>query len=101
MSVIRGIVQEEEERLKSLLEYYSEQLKEFPRGSVRIRELKGNQYAYLVYREEGRVKNEYLGSILSEKVQQTIEQANQRNKIRAQQKEAMVILKEVKGMLRG
>ena len=66
MSVlISGWLLDEYRRLKEVLPYYEEKLKGFPKGSISIRKVGNEEYAYLNYREDGKMKSEYIGSVFS------------------------------------
>jgi len=99
--VIRGILEEEKERLVRLVKRYSTDLEDLPKGSLRIRELKGHKYAYLVYREGQKVVNKYLGNASRKDVQELQERVEKAKTIRQLKKDAMASIKEIEGMLRG
>jgi hypothetical protein len=99
--VIRGVLLEEQERLKRLLKRYSAELDVLPRGSVRQKVIKGKEYAYLVYREGKKVINEYLGSAERKDVQKIMSDAVRAKKIKDGYKDVQHSLKDLERMLRG
>ena len=62
MSVIKNIWAEEFERKKRICEFAKEELKEYPKGSVQKKEVKGKEYCYLVWRDKGKVVSKYIGN---------------------------------------
>ena len=62
MSIIKGVLEEEYERLKRMEIAYSSRINELPKGSIQIKTIKGRKYAYLVRREGNRVVSQYLNT---------------------------------------
>jgi len=62
MSIIKGVLEEEYERLKRMEIAYSSKINELPKGSIQIKTIKGRKYAYLVRREGKRVVSQYLNT---------------------------------------
>lgn len=62
MSIIKGVLEEEYERLKRMEIAYSSKINELPKGSIQIKTIKGRKYAYLVRREGKRVVSKYLNT---------------------------------------
>jgi len=56
---------------------YEKELAKLPKGSLIKKKIKGNEYYYLVVREEGKVKFIYKGKRVSEKEQQKYKQAKE------------------------
>ena len=100
MSVLRGILKEEHQRLKALLKMYGSEAKAFPKGSISLKHIRNGEYAYLAYRKRGRVCFDYLGAASSEQVQNMKQKVAERRKLEALVKKAKENLKEVEGMLR-
>jgi hypothetical protein len=96
MSVLRGVLKEEKQRLKALLRLYGSEVKAFPRGSISLKRIRNGEYAYLAYRKKGQIHFDYLGLASSESVQKIAE----RRKLEALVKKAKTNLKEVERMLR-
>jgi len=66
MSVIRGILEEERDRLEELYIFYKEKIAEAPRGSISVKERGGNRYIYLARREDKKIVFEYVGKDVPE-----------------------------------
>jgi hypothetical protein len=69
MSIIKGMLQEEYERLKSLLAKYQAEVSKLPAGSVSEKQIKGNRYAYIARRRKSKIEFIYIGRASSPKVQ--------------------------------
>jgi len=61
MEILKGVLREELERLKSLKKNYENRLNNHPKGCLIRKEIKGNVYYYLNYRHDGKGVFEYLG----------------------------------------
>ena len=60
--MIRGMLEEEMERLIRHQKLYSTKINELPQGSIQLRSIKnGRKYVYLKYREGTRVVQKYIG----------------------------------------
>ena len=78
MSVVVDVIQEESERLRSLIRLYDDKIAELPKGSL-SEKVRGNRlYYYLAYRVGSSVKFDYIGPQNSEKVKDIREQFEQR-----------------------
>ncbi|MZP31208.1 hypothetical protein GTO91_15985 [Heliobacterium undosum] len=60
MSIIKGVLIEERERLIEMEKMIKKRIEQLPKGSIRIRKLGKKEYRYFVYREGSKVKNQYL-----------------------------------------
>lgn len=98
---IREILEEELENSLRMEREYSAQLEKLPKGSLSRRVRNGHEYFYIVYREGGKVRLDYLGKEVSDEVKQKYEEAkvkraqlrNLRSKVRGQ-------IKFIEGVLR-
>lgn len=85
MSIIKGVLEEEYERLKRMEIAYSSKINELPKGSIQIKTIKGRKYAYLVHREGRKVVSRYLNS-----------DENQMNLLRRQIEQRKKFVKEIR-----
>jgi len=99
MSVLRGVLKEEKQRLKALLRMYGSEVKALPRGSISIKHIRNGEYAYLAFRNKGGVQFDYLGEATSEPVQKMKQKIAERRKLAALVKKAKANLKELERML--
>ncbi len=60
--MIDTVIAKEKLRMIQLKDAYENELKEFPRGSLLIRESGGRQYCYFRYRDGKRVITKYAGT---------------------------------------
>ena len=60
-TVIYSTLQEEKKRNIEMQKVYSQQIKSLPKGTVIIKNVSGNKYYYLKYRQNSMVKTDYLG----------------------------------------
>jgi hypothetical protein len=99
MSPIKSILKEELQRLERLCQKYREEINKLPRGSISEKERKGNSYAYLAFREDGKVRFEYIGNIQSDKVKELRRLVEERRRYEGLMKQAQKNLKELKKLL--
>jgi len=99
MSVFQDLLKEEIKRLSELKEKYEKEIENFPKGSLSNKIRNGKSYLYLAYRENNKVKFEYIGKEDSEKVQIIRELVAKRqdisNKLRQVNKELKELTKSV------
>jgi effector-binding domain-containing protein len=100
--VIKSILREELENSLRMKKRYEQELAKLPKGSLVKRAIKGHDYYYLVYRENGKVKCVYKGKSPSEKdllrYQQAKELRTKHRKVLSQLKKQ---IRYLKGVLRG
>jgi hypothetical protein len=101
MSVIRGILEEERDRLEELSVFYKEKIAEAPRGSISVKERGGKKYIYLARREDKKIIFEYVGKDIPKVRDALNERIRQRKEYQAKLLQARENLKEVKRALRG
>ena len=100
--IIKGVLREELENSLRMKKRYEQELAKLPKGSLVKRLIKGNEYYYLVYREDGEVKSIYKGKSVPRKELLKYQQAKER---RAKYRSALSQLKKqiryLRGALRG
>jgi len=67
---IKGVLREELENSLRMQQRYEEELAKLPKGSLVKRVIKGNEYYYLVFREDGKVRSVYKGKSSPEEIAQ-------------------------------
>ena len=60
-SVIFGMLQEEKQRNLEMQEAYRREIESLRKGSIMIKRVSTHTYYYLRYREENKVRNDYIG----------------------------------------
>ena len=98
---IKGILREELENSQRMKVRYEEELSALPRGSLVKRVIKGNEYFYLVYRENGKVRSEYRGKSTPEEIALYRNTKAKRAQYRSQLSKVKKQIRFLKGVLRG
>ena len=101
MSIIKGILEEELNRLKELSVFYKKKISESPRGSISVKERNGKRYIYLARRKDKKVVFDYIGKDVPEVRKVLSEQMRQRKEYQAKLRQVKENLKEVERSLRG
>lgn len=60
MSVLEDVLEEEYARSSRLLGLMEQEISLLPKGSIRMRNIKGHEYCYLNYRVGDKVKSDYV-----------------------------------------
>ena len=60
MSVLEDVLEEEYARSSRLLGLMEQEIGLLPKGSIRMRNIKGHEYCYLNYRVGDKVKSDYV-----------------------------------------
>ncbi len=99
---IKSILREELANSRRMKKRYEEELAGLPKGSLVKRKIKGRQYYYLVYRENGKFRADYVGPSVPGKKLEIYRRARE---LRAKYRNALAVLKKqiryLKGALRG
>jgi hypothetical protein len=99
MNALQSVLKEELQRLERLCHKYREEIAKFPKGSISDKDRSGRPYAYLVYRNSGRIVFKYLGRARAEKVMKIRENIKSRKRLESLLKKAQGNLKELKRAL--
>jgi hypothetical protein len=99
---IKSVLKEELQNSLRMLKRYEKELSKLPKGSISKRSIKGNEYYYLVYREDGKFHSEYKGKSVSPRelkkyAEAKIMRAKYRNSISRLKKQ----IRYLRGALRG
>ena len=60
MAVLKEMFKEEKERLLRIKKFYMEKIQKLPKGSIVFKKRGNREYPYLVYRDNDKVKTDYL-----------------------------------------
>ncbi|MFC1461051.1 hypothetical protein ACFLQR_00850 [Verrucomicrobiota bacterium] len=100
--VIKSVLKEELANSLRMEKRYERELSKLPKGSISKRNIKGHEYYYLVYRENGKFKSVYKGKSVSDK---ELKKYSQAKDLRSKYRKALSQLKKqiryLKGALRG
>ena len=100
-SIIKGVLKEEYERLKRLIQAYKKEIQKYPKGSISIKQKRERFYAYLAYWKNGSAHFKYLGPASAAKVKKIEQQIKDRRKCESLLKEAKIYFKEVSKVTHG
>lgn len=98
---IKSILREELENSLRMKEKYEQELSKLPKGSLVKRTIKGNEYYYLVYREEGKVKSDYRGKVSKSEIQKYKKAKEYRAKYRKLLSQVKKQIRFLRSTLRG
>ena len=101
MGIIKGVLEEEYKRLRSLSEKYRQDVSRLPAGSVSIKEISGHKYAYLARRKGKKVLFEYVGKASDPEVKSLQADIKKRKEIEAKRKSIKKDLKELERAIGG
>ncbi len=101
MSVVQHILNEELERLEGLARKYQRDINNLPKGSLSKKRRNGKTYIYRAYRENDKVKFDYIGRESSEAVREAVQQREQRQKYIGDLRRIKKDIKEIKRTLYG
>lgn len=101
MSILKDVLSDEYERLKSLEEWYKQEILSLPKGSISLKKRRDREYLYINYRENNKVKSDYVGFAASEKAVDTANKIKQRKNYEEELKTVKQDLKELKRALYG
>ena len=73
MSVLEGVLEEEYARSSRLFGLMEQEIDLLPKGSIRMRNIKGHEYCYLNYRVGDKVKSDYVPAAEVDELQAKIE----------------------------
>jgi hypothetical protein len=99
---IKGVLREELRNSRRMKKRFEKELASLPRGSLVKRKIKGGEYYYLVYRDRGEFRADYVGRGVSEK---KLEKYRVAKELRAKYRNSVSRLKKeiryLEGALRG
>jgi hypothetical protein len=99
-TVVYGMLHDEKRRNLEMQETYKREISSLPKGTVIIKNVSGNEYYYLKYRQNEKIKTDYLGKDIKavESVQREIEKRkhlqNVLKRLRAEYKQICKVVKD-------
>jgi len=100
--VIKSVLREELQNSLRMKKQYERELAKLPKGSLVKRIIKGHEYYYLVYRENGNFKSIYKGKSVTKRELKKYQDAKE---LRAKYRHSLSKLKKqiryLEGVLRG
>jgi len=101
MNILISTLKEELATAKRLEKKYMKRIGELPRGSFISRDIRGKQYGYLTFRENGKVKQEYLGCLNEDRISFYRNAMSQRAEYKRKLKSVREQMKIINRALRG
>jgi len=101
MALVFDILEEEKHRLIDLKARYERELSKLPKGTPSRKKRGNREYLYLAYRQSGKVKFEYIGSVDSEAAHEVGEQVLRRKNLEKNLAQVEKNLADVERGLRG
>ena len=101
MGVIQGVLREELANSIQLQNGYKRELAKIPKGSLIKKKIKGHPYYYLVLRDKGKVKFQYLGKLSAGEIHQFEDYKKLKAKYRELYRQSEQRIKFIQRALRG
>lgn len=101
MGVIKGVLKEELENSLRMKKDYERELAKLPKGSLVRKTIKGRDYYYLVFRDQGKVRFVYKGKLSDGEIKKYHEVKEFRAKYRTLLSRTKKQIRYLKGVLRG
>jgi len=101
LEILNGVLKEELERLKKLEKSYAKKIAELPRGSLIKKNIRGNIYYYLNYRESKKGVFEYIGKLNKEALDKMNEKIKERKKLEKLKRQVKKDIKKLEKMING
>ena len=98
---IKSVLKEELKNSVQMQKSYERELAKLPKGSLVKRNIKGHEYYYLVYREEGKVRSIYKGKVSQSEIQKYKSAKEYRAKYRKLLSQVKVQIRFLRRVLRG
>jgi len=101
MNVLISTLKEEMATVKRLEKKYLAKINELPKGGFITRTVRGRKYGYLTYREDGKVKQRYLG-LLDDKTLQSyrlaiVQRIEYKRKLKSVREQKKIINRALRG----
>ena len=100
MSIVMDVMQDELKRNLEMQAAYNKEIASLPKGTIIIKKIRNREYLYLLYRAEGKVRTDYIGSkekIFIEDIKKNIDKRkyfqNTLKKLLKEEKEIRKVLK--------
>jgi hypothetical protein len=98
---IKGVLNEELKNSIRMQKIYERELAKLPKGSLVKRNIKGYEYYYLVFREEGKVRSVYKGKVSQSEIQRYNSAKRDRAKYRKLLSQVKKQIRFLRSALRG
>jgi len=99
-TIIKGILEDELERTRRMLNTYVEKYNSLKKGSIYVRTIGGSRYSYLSYRDGKKVISEYIGPAGCKEEKNIKDQIEERKRIKNLIKDMKLEQKEIERALK-
>jgi len=100
MKILNGVLNEELDRLNKLKKNYEKQIAKLPKGSLIRKNVKGNIYYYLNYRQEKKKIFKYIGKLPKKELGNLLDKIEERRKLEKLNKQVKKDIKKLEKMIK-
>jgi len=100
MKILNSVLNEELDRLNKLKRNYEKQIAKLPKGSLIRKNIKGNIYYYLNYRQEEKKIFEYIGKLPGKELKNLSDKIEERRKLEKLNKQVKKDIKKLEKMIK-
>ncbi len=100
MKILESVLNEELSRLKMLKSNYEERISKLPRGSLIRKNIKGNVYYYLNYRQDGKNIFKYLGKLSRKERGVLLDEIEKRRRLEKLKRQTVKDIKKLEKMVK-
>ncbi len=100
MKILNSVLNEELDRLNKLKKNYEKQIAKLPKGSLIRKNIKGNIYYYLNYRQEKKKIFKYLGKLPGKELENLLDKIEERRKLEKLNKQVKKDIKKLEKMIK-
>jgi len=100
MKILNGVLNEELDRLNQLKKNYEKQIAKLPKGSLIRKNIKGNIYYYLNYRQEKKKIFKYIGKLPGKEFENLLDKIEERRKLEKLNKQVKKDIKKLEKMIK-
>ena len=100
MKILNSVLNEELDRLNKLKKNYEKQIAKLPKGSLIRKNIKGNIYYYLNYRQEKKKIFKYIGKLSRKELENLLDKIEERRKLEKLNKQVKKDIKKLEKMIK-
>ncbi len=100
MKILNSVLNEELDRLNKLKKNYEKQIAKLPKGSLIRKNIKGNIYYYLNYRQEKKKIFKYIGKLSRKELENLLDKIEKRKKLEKLNKQVKKDIKKLEKMIK-
>jgi len=100
MKILNSVLNEELDRLNQLKKNYEKQIAKLPKGSLIKKNIKGNVYYYLNYRQEKKKIFKYIGKLPGKELENLLNKIEERRKLEKLNKQVKKDIKKLEKMIK-